>query len=602
MEGQEEGVPQGIVLSVTLFALSINGIASVIPPEILFTLFVDDLSLSFAASRMSVAERKLQLTIDKVVRWAAERGFKFSPSKTVVMHFCRIRGIHPDPDLYIYGQRISCVQETRFLGLLFDCKLTWEPHIKNLKKKCLKSVDVLKVLSCTKWGADRKHLLQLHHAIVVSKLSYGCEVYSSAKKSKLDSLNAVHNAGIRIATGAFKSSPIPSLMVDANELPLNLIRQSCMIKYWFRTQRLPKSMTYSVIFESNVTLFQNNAHYPRPFSVRIKEVLEELGVSRGQVLPVKYPAFPPWKLPSVEYCTDLVGIKKANSEPVIRQNFILHAQQHSNSVFIFTDGSKSNAGVGFGVVFPDFNLCGALPSSASIFTCELFSILVALKRILDYVGKDFTIFSDSRSALEALETFNPVHPLVLDILEWLFLLNCKQKYVNFCWVPSHVGVRGNEEADKLAKNGAMKFPIRRGLPYTDYLPGIKRAIKAAWQFCWTLEMSNKMREITDGIHPWVYMSNCRKKETSLCRLRIGHTRFSHGYLMSGDYQPFCDDCLVPLTVRHVLIECPSLMEMREHHLGKDSNGNFSLDFILGKEADEDGLFNFIEEAGFFNKI
>ena len=85
---QEEGVPQGCVLSVTLFALAINGISKLIPPEIMHTLFVDDLSIYFAASRMAVAERKLQLTLDQIVLWAERHGFKFSASKTVVMHFC----------------------------------------------------------------------------------------------------------------------------------------------------------------------------------------------------------------------------------------------------------------------------------------------------------------------------------------------------------------------------------------------------------------------------------------------------------------------------------------------------------------------------------
>ena len=42
---QEEGVPQGSVHSVTLFALAINGISSVMPTDVLFTLCVDDLSL-----------------------------------------------------------------------------------------------------------------------------------------------------------------------------------------------------------------------------------------------------------------------------------------------------------------------------------------------------------------------------------------------------------------------------------------------------------------------------------------------------------------------------------------------------------------------------
>ena len=45
------------MLSVTLFALAINNVTSVIPPEVLSTLFVDDLSVSFAASRLAVAEK-----------------------------------------------------------------------------------------------------------------------------------------------------------------------------------------------------------------------------------------------------------------------------------------------------------------------------------------------------------------------------------------------------------------------------------------------------------------------------------------------------------------------------------------------------------------
>ena len=53
------------------------------------------------------------------------------------------------------------MEETQFFGLIFDSKLTWEPYIQNLKIKCKKAVDILKVLSHTKWEADRRHLLQL---------------------------------------------------------------------------------------------------------------------------------------------------------------------------------------------------------------------------------------------------------------------------------------------------------------------------------------------------------------------------------------------------------------------------------------------------------
>ena len=55
-------------------------------------------------------------------------------------------------------------------------------------------------------------------------------------------------------------------------------------------------------------------------------------------------------------------------------------------------------------------------------------------------------------------------------------------------------------------------------------------------------------------------------QTALARLRIGHTRLTHSYLMSGEYQPYCDDCLMPLIIRHLLVDCPSLLELRQRFL------------------------------------
>ena len=107
-----------------------------------------------------------------------------------------------------------------------------------------------------------------------------------------------------------------------------------------------------------------------------------------------------------------------------------------------------------------------------------------------------------------------------------------------------------------------KTPQKCSLPFRDYNPLIKSAVENIWQFCWDLELSNKMREITQHIHPWSYYHMPRRRETALCRLRIGHTRLTHGYLMCQDSQPCCSDCVVPLTVRHVVLECPSLSELR----------------------------------------
>jgi len=52
---------------------------------------------------------------------------------------------------------------------------------------------------------------------------------------------------------------------------------------------------------------------------------------------------------------------------------------------------------------------------------------------------------------------------------------------------------------------------------------------------------------------------------TLNRLRIGHTRLTHSYLLSGEDIPECGTCQCPLTVKHILIECVDLNDVRNKH-------------------------------------
>ena len=57
------------------------------------------------------------------------------------------------------------------------------------------------------------------------KIDYGSEVYSSACRSLLDSLEPIQNAALRIATGALHTSPIPSLRVESGIRSLDKSKQ-----------------------------------------------------------------------------------------------------------------------------------------------------------------------------------------------------------------------------------------------------------------------------------------------------------------------------------------------------------------------------------------
>ncbi|OOZ28992.1 hypothetical protein BOW34_12860, partial [Solemya velum gill symbiont] len=96
---QEMGVPQGSILSVVLFPIKINSIVSCMKTDTEGTLYVDDFSSSYRSKHMCTMEKHLQQCFNKLDKWAKTNGFKFSKTKTVCMHFCQLRGLHPDSTL-----------------------------------------------------------------------------------------------------------------------------------------------------------------------------------------------------------------------------------------------------------------------------------------------------------------------------------------------------------------------------------------------------------------------------------------------------------------------------------------------------------------------
>ncbi|MPC79798.1 hypothetical protein E2C01_074344 [Portunus trituberculatus] len=74
-------------------------------------------------------------------------------------------------------------------------------------------------------------------------------------------------------------------------------------------------------------------------------------------------------------------------------------------------------------------------------------------------------------------------------------------------------------------------------------------------------------------------------------------RCAQKYLLTRDPQPYCDDCLVLLTVRHLLVECPTLIDLRHRYLYRCRDGDsgvYHLSEVLGPAM---MFFFFLGEAG-----
>ena len=565
---QEMGVPQGSILSVTLFSLKINSLAQILNKDVEGSLYVDDFLMSYKAKNTKTCERQLQCCLNKIEKWCIENGFKFSKTKSVCVHFNKKRGILPEPNLTLNGQKIKVVKETKFLGVIFDRKLSFIPHMKALKAKCLKALDIIKVVSNQEWGADKSVLLRLYRSLIRSKLDYGCIVYGSARPSYLKMLNTIHHQGLRLALGAFRTSPVESLYVEAGELPLEQRRIKLSLQYITKLKATPSNPAFNCVFNPAFTQkYEKHTKSIAPLGIRMKEHLENCNIPLNHITEIDNYDVPPWELltPTVDLTLHSTS-KNETTDSEYKQRFLQLKDSYESKNFtcIYTDGSKSENHVSASAVCSTDILKANLPDYSSIFSAEAVALKLAVQYIQRQVIRKTVIFSDSLSCLQSLQSKNTQHPVILEIIELLTYLNNVNTEVVFSWIPGHVGIHGNEKADRIAKQ-IIEGPIyEHKIPFTDCKPFIAKYVETLFQTHWNDCFNNKLHEIRDTFSTTIQIySNKRKEDIILTRLRIGHTRLTHKhYLLNEDF-PECIACDSPMTVKHILIECADTALTRE---------------------------------------
>ena len=104
--------------------------------------------------------------------------------------------------------------------------------------------------------------------------------------------------------------------------------------------------------------------------------------------------------------------------------------------------------------------------------------------------------------------------------------------------------------------------------------------------------------------PWAFPP----METIPCRviLPLENATSIRWKVISPNHPPYCEDCIVPLTVLHLLTECPKFENLRERHL-KDhrrEKGGYNASPILteGNCGNEEGTYLFILEAGLLKEL
>ena len=599
----DSGVPQGSVLSGTLFALAINDIAKQLPQGVQNSLYVDDFAIYYSSSSLRHIQRIMNKAIKNIQNWTSLVGFKLSVEKTQAIMFYRNSRWkqNQEIELKLGNNNIQFGDTVKFLGLMFDTHLNWKAHVAYVKNKCNSALNLMLKLSHTTWGARRQTLLMVYKALVLSKLDYGSPIYSSASRNTLKSLDPIHTRGLRLCTGAFKSSPNTSVCCESGEPPLPLHRDLVTMRSALKI--MSTASPTKQLFDMP-DIFINN-HEP-PFPIRANRLLDSTGIRVNLHPPLNSP--PPWIMKKIKVCSKLYHLsKQQNYTPDhYKQCALEHIQSKGPHKAIYTDGSKSSVGVGCAAVSSSRISQNSLPTNATVFTAELTAIILAVEQIKfsdNNLNTKYVIYSDSKSAIEALKNYIQKNPLVKQIRQSINKLYSRGIQIEVCWIPAHVGIPGNEKADEKAKSGITCPIYDVKLPVGDYIGSLKNNIKSKWQDMWNNEpVNNKLKNIKTTIGPWnSSIQQDRRTEVILTRLRIGHTRYTHGYLMSmpHDNVPHCRICNVQLTVKHILCECRDFNQQRHIYLKNKSLLDIlsdSFQFSLNR------ILMFLRQTNLINKI
>lgn len=256
----ENGILQGSSLSSTLWNIVISDIIKCIPVLVKYSIYVDDIFLYMSHSNLKYIEQTLQTVLNSLVPWSKTNGSKFSEPKTKLIIFSKRKFKHKI-NLNFNGTNLQECNEIKLLGMIMDFRLKWKNHISYTKTRAIKATNILKILNNRNNGISRQVALRLYKSYVRPIIEYGAPVYNSAPKALLDKLEPVQNSAIRIATGAFKSSRIENLLVDAGEPPLMFRREylsnNYMTKVLFNNQSPMRKIMLTISRFDSEVLFQN---------------------------------------------------------------------------------------------------------------------------------------------------------------------------------------------------------------------------------------------------------------------------------------------------------------------------------------------------------
>ena len=574
------------------------------------SLFMDDGLLWSTGADIVTVMDKIQNSLNSIGEWGKKYGVKFSTTKTKYMIFTRkqetslVDANGQVVGISLNGVMLERVYKYKYLGMIFDPWLTWGPHIADLVERCQKPLNVMQAVAHKSWGADRTSLFKLYSASVLSRINYGSFIYGSAAEGHLLKLDRVQYMAIRLITGNMRCTLHFNLEPEANIMPLKFRRALIGLQYMSRIYKISNHITkytFDNYYHYQFYDTRNRNTFPLPVVGRLRELANEMSLPLTKLEKIEIKdAF---IVSNISAPFSMKGIRK--DDPAIKQKFLELRSKYVGYVEAYTDGSKNSTRTGCAFICESSICKYRLPKNASILTAELYAIYRCLLYIKRSPHLRFVIYSDSQGAIFSIAGSSNRHAIQIRIRKLLNRLRGKDIVLEY--IPSHVGIEGNEMVDRAARESLDdNYLVRLPLNVDEFACIIKRKVRSAWQREWN-ESRCEYHNLKPILGDWksAYRDN-RREEVVLSRLRVDCSNYfvQHHFPWGGPPQNWCERCRKYNKLYHLIIECPQWNAYRGRMISfLNRRGlQFSMKNLLSDKFDHKIIFDYLRDIRFYDKI
>ena len=314
-------VPQGSILGLVLFSLFINDFLCSLPSSVSCSLYTDDLAIWSSSSLVPTAVQATQGALIQLERWSEHWCLPLNLSKHEASFSVDPHQANLQPNLLVLGSCLRFNPNPSFLGVTFDCTLSFSKHVSLLKVKFFPCLKALRCISASLWGPFKESLSVLYKVFLRSLLIYALpRWFPFLSATNITKLERLHQVASHAMTGCFSSSPIPLLLSKASLPPLQVTLTHFTLLSHEWALCLPIFFPISGLARLGVKPKLCRSSW-RAFASTHHSLMLPCACSREALLAC--PLFPPWNLPSFTVESTLSTPCSCSDPPLSRQGAAL---------------------------------------------------------------------------------------------------------------------------------------------------------------------------------------------------------------------------------------------------------------------------------------